>query len=96
MPPSGVRGYAITGFRGEIVDANNQSAPLSTVYDHHWIAVQDTHKNQLCGGSPQYTVGIGAESRNTADVFPAGYAYHVTPLENSWGANIHLLHVRFP
>lgn len=93
MPKTGVTGYAILGFRGEIIDAStNRSAPLSEVYDHHWIAVQKSHHNRLCDGKPEYVVGIGAESRNTADQFPDGYGYVVEPGQNEWGANIHLLH----
>ena len=93
MPSTKLKGYAIVGFGGEIVDAStNRSAPLSECYDHHWIAVQKSHHNELCNGNPEYVVGIGAESRNTYDRFPQGYGYVVKPFENEWGANIHLLH----
>ena len=33
FPPGRI---AITGFRAEIVDANNNSVPLDSVYLHHW------------------------------------------------------------
>jgi len=92
MPATKAKGYAIVGFSGEIVDGNNESAPLSECYDHHWIAVQESHENPFCEGSPNYIVGIGAESRNTKDIYPSGYGYVVKPFENKWAANIHLLH----
>jgi hypothetical protein len=92
MPSAGLFGYAILGFHGEIVDANNESAPLSRIYDHHWIAVQKDHNNPLCDNSPNYVFGIGAESRNTNTQLPVGHGYHVEPSKNEWGANIHLLH----
>jgi hypothetical protein len=91
--------YAILGFRGEVVDSNNESVPLSTVYDHHWIALDRFHENVLCnakggpGYGPQYVFGIGAESRNTPALFPDGQGYIVYDAdENQWGGNIHLLH----
>ena len=91
MPSAGLTGYSILGFSGEIVDGDHKSAPLSECYDHHWIAVQKGHNNPFkCG--PNYIVGIGAESRNTVDRYPAGHGYHVKPGDNEWGANIHLLH----
>ena len=86
--------YAILGFTGEVVDSQNASVPLSTVYDHHWIALDKFHENVLCNGQgPQYVFGIGAESRNTPVHFPEGQGYHIYNAdENQWGANIHLLH----
>ena len=85
--------YAITGFWGEVVDENNVSVPLSTVYTHHWIAVNDVHKNELCKNGPEYVFGIGAESRNNPIRFPSGYG-HVVTGERYWGANLHLLHTQ--
>lgn len=94
MPmPNGT--YAILGFRGEVVDDADASVPLSTVYDHHWIAMDRFHENVVCNGGqgPQYVFGIGAESRNTPASFPDGRGYIVYDAdENQWGANIHLLH----
>jgi hypothetical protein len=90
--------YAILGFTGEVVDVQNTSVPLSTVYDHHWIALDRFHENIICTSSgdskgPQYVFGIGAESRNTPAYFPDGQGYFVYDAdENQWGANIHLLH----
>ena len=85
--------YAITGFWGEVVDENNVSVPLSTVYTHHWIAVNDVHRNELCKNGAQYVFGIGAESRNNPIKFPSGYG-HVVTGERYWGANLHLLHTQ--
>ena len=94
--------YAITGFLGDIVDGNNESVPLSKVYDHHWIAINNKHHNQLCKGAPEYVFGIGAESRTTPAILPPGYGIvmddvdeggRVSPTE--WGGNIHLLHTEF-
>ena len=83
--------YAITRFIGDIVYADTkQPVPLSEVYDHHWIAISSDHVNQLCGGKPAYTFGIGAESRNNPVAFPPGHGY-VVPPNTYWGANIHLL-----
>ena len=94
MPmPNGT--YAILGFQGQVVDKNNISVPLSTVYDHHWIALDKFHENILCnnGDGPQYVFGIGAESRNTPAIFPDGQGYFVYDAdEHQWGGNIHLLH----
>ena len=47
MPAAGSK---ITGFTGEVVDAQNRSIPLTLVYDHHWIAVDADHENDLCTG----------------------------------------------
>ena len=59
--------------------------------DHHWTAVQSGHDNPLnCG--PSYIVGVGSESRNSKVIFPAGYGYYVSPGDNKFGANLHLLH----
>jgi len=82
--------YAITGFFGEIVDENNNSVPLSTVYTHHWVMDNDVHSNKLCNG-PEYVFGIGAESRNSEVNFPAGMGVHISG-KRYWGANLHLLH----
>lgn len=87
--PSGT--YAITGFWGEIVDDKNESVPLSTVYTHHWIALNDVHRNQLCRDGPEYVFGIGAESRNNPIRFPTGFGHFVQG-QRFWGANLHLLH----
>ena len=88
--------YAILGFVGEVVDSRNVSVPLSTVYDHHWIAVDTFHRNQLCNWDeystgPEYVFGIGAESRKTPVRFPEGYGYHIYD-GDYFGGNIHLLH----
>lgn len=85
--------YSILGFHGEVVDQYNQSVPLSTVYDHHWIAEDLHHKNYLCPGGPNYVFGIGAESRGSPVRLPAGHGYHVTA-GDLWGGNIHLLHTQ--
>lgn len=85
--------YAITGFFGDIVDDQHNPVPLNRVYDHHWIAVSDKHRNQLCqrtGGLGNYVFGIGAESRDNPVHFPTGHAYVVEP-GTKWGGNIHLL-----
>jgi hypothetical protein len=87
--PSGE--YAITYFIGDIVFADtHQPAPLSEVYDHHWIAVSSNHRNQFCKGSIEYVFGIGAESRHSPVSFSPGFGYHVAN-GTYWGANIHLL-----
>ena len=90
MPPSG---SMITGFTGQVVDQNNASVPLTFVYDHHWIAIDSYHKNDLCTGFENYVFGIGAESRNSPQKFPAGYGYPI-PEGDAWGGNIHLLHTQ--
>ena len=87
--PSGRIG--ITSFFGDIVDANHEPVPLSKVYDHHWIAVADTHINEICSSSVNYVFGIGAESRHGTVDIPSGYAYVVDNDMTTWGANIHLL-----
>merc|ERR550514_487561 len=86
-------GSMITGFHGEVVDGSNASVPLSFVYDHHWIAEDANHKNDLCPGFENYVFGIGAESRNSAQTFPKGYGYPI-PESDVWGGNIHLLHTQ--
>lgn len=86
-------GSAFVGFIGEVVDARNASVPLSFVYDHHWIAEDASHKNDLCQGFENYVFGIGAESRNSPTSFPAGYGYPL-PVSDAWGGNIHLLHTQ--
>ena len=87
--PSGE--YAITYFIGDIVFADtHQPAPLSEVYDHHWIAVSSNHRNQFCKGSIEYVFGIGAESRHSPVSFSPGFGYLVAN-GTYWGANIHLL-----
>merc|ERR1712216_633902 len=83
--------YALTSFRGEIVDSENKSVPLSEVYDHHWIVMDRYHRNKLCG--PDYVFGIGAESRNTPVHFPEGYGYIIED-NDVWGGNLHLLHTK--
>jgi len=88
MPQGGE--YYITGFEGEIVDGETlQSTPLTEIYDHHWILLNNVHKNRLCKGI-EYVFGVGAESRNTPFDLPAGYGYPVAE-GTEWGANIHLL-----
>jgi hypothetical protein len=67
--------------------------PLSFVYDHHWIAEDASHKNDLCQGFENYVFGIGAESRNSPTSFHAGYGYPL-PVGDAWGGNIHLLHTQ--
>ena len=75
---------------GEIVDGETlQSTPLTEIYDHHWILLNNVHKNRLCKGI-EYVFGVGAESRNTPFDLPAGYGYPVAE-GTEWGANIHLL-----
>lgn len=86
--PSGK--YAITSFFGDIVDDAHQPVPLSTVYDHHWIAEASNHRNELCHGALQYVFGVGAESRNNPVNLPTGHGYLVEE-GTLWGANIHLL-----
>lgn len=86
-------GSMIVGFVGEVVDSNNQSMPLTFVYDHHWIAVDPSHQNDLCKGFENYVFGIGAESRKTPTHFPGGYGYPM-PAGDKWGGNIHILHTQ--
>ena len=75
---------------GEIVDGETlQSTPLTEIYDHHWLLINNVHKNRLCKGI-EYVFGVGAESRNTPFGFPAGYGYPVAE-GTKWGASIHLL-----
>jgi len=95
MPGYRVRDYLITGVVGDIAkDASDGrgkvGAPLSEVYDHHWIVEDRSHRNLLCPYGPNYVFGIGAESRNTPMIIPKGYGYHVKSFDE-WGANIHLL-----
>ena len=82
--------YAILGFTGDIVDENHEPVPLDSAYDHHWIAKNDVHRNQLCNKGLEYVFGIGAESRNNPVNFPAGFGYLVES-GVTWGANVHLL-----
>merc|ERR1719487_2234120 len=94
MPGYRIRDYAITGVLGDIAkDApvgGKIAAPLSEVYDHHWIVQDRSHRNRLCPYGPNYVFGIGAESRNTPVRFPQGSGYFVKA-GDLWGANIHLL-----
>ena len=46
--------YAITSFRGQVVDAAGRMVPLSEVYDHHWVAMHYGHRNELCANGPNY------------------------------------------
>jgi hypothetical protein len=86
--------YAILNFSGEVVDAQERSVPLDTVYNHHWIVRTlkvNPHVNRLCQGAMNFNFGIGAESRLRPTAIPAGFGYSVEDGE-VWGANIHLLH----
>eukprot|EP01045_Picozoa_sp_COSAG04_P027674 COSAG04_NODE_4102_length_2302_cov_1.492056_2_plen_271_part_00 len=92
--------YAILGLSGEMVDCNNQSVPLDTLYNHHWllkpIAGPMHHDNAPCpqtkGDSNDpyglnrftYVFGVGAESRKTPTVMPDGFGYHVQA-GTKWG-----------
>eukprot|EP00450_Noctiluca_scintillans_P007857 CAMPEP_0194485052 /NCGR_PEP_ID=MMETSP0253-20130528/6170_1 /TAXON_ID=2966 /ORGANISM="Noctiluca scintillans" /LENGTH=468 /DNA_ID=CAMNT_0039324969 /DNA_START=46 /DNA_END=1452 /DNA_ORIENTATION=+ len=90
--PSG--NFSILGVVGDIVkdgpDGDKVPAPLSELYDHHWIVEDLYHKNELCQYGPNYVFGIGAESRNSPLHFPKGTGYSVAD-GTSWGGNIHLL-----
>ena len=88
-----VTGSMVTGFTGEVVDDKGDSMPLTFVYDHHWIAIDSHHENDLCPGFENYVFGIGAESRNSPQRFPAGYGYPIAA-GTAWGGNIHLLHTQ--
>jgi hypothetical protein len=96
MPGDGRKDYAILGVLGDIAkDAPGNgkqriAAPLSEVYDHHWIVMDNSHRNLLCPYGPNYVFGIGAESRDTPVHFPKGHGYFVKA-GDQWGANIHLL-----
>lgn len=88
--------FAMLQMGGEVVDCNNVSVPLTTVYNHHWllkpISGPTTHSDIACTGSSfEYVFGVGAESRKTLTKFPAGHGFHVKN-GTVWGANIHLLH----
>lgn len=101
--------YAVLSFGGEMVDCNNVSVPLDTLYNHHWLmkptSGPTTHYNAPCPANnvvlPQlneygdftYVFGVGAESRNTPAVIPDGFGYHVAN-GTKWGANIHVLHIQ--
>jgi hypothetical protein len=94
MPAGG--SYAVLKMHGEVVDCNNVSVPLTTVYNHHWvmkpIAGPTTFHDKACPDeSFGYVFGVGAESRDTITAFPPGYGYMVDA-GTVWGANIHLLH----
>ena len=67
-----------------------QTTPLTEIYDHHWLLLNNVHKNRLCPGTINFVFGGGAESRNMPFALPAGYGYHVAE-GTKWGANIHLL-----
>ena len=72
---------------------NNQSVPLDTLYNHHWLmkptSGPTTHYNTPCPpnevvlpslneyGDFTYVFGVGAESRKTPAVVPDGFGYHV-------------------
>ena len=80
MPTGG--GYAVLSMRGEVVDCNNISVPLTTVYNHHWvmrpIAGPTVFNDAACPDeSFAYVFGVGAESRETTTKFPPGYGYAV-------------------
>ena len=40
--------YAITSFRGQVVDAAGRMVPLSEVYEHHFLLMHYGHRNELC------------------------------------------------
>ena len=92
MPAGG--DYAILKMRGEVVDCNNISVPLTTVYNHHWV-MRPTNREYNDRACPDetfsYIFGVGAESRDTFTSFPPGTGYIVKE-GTEWGANIHLLH----
>jgi len=92
--PGNGRACAILGMLGDIAkDGPGGSlvpAPLSEVYDHHYIMQESSHKNLLCQGGPNYMFGIGSESRDSPQIFPKGHGYMVKN-DAQWGANIHLL-----
>lgn len=82
------------GMTVEVIDAHNQSVPLTEVYLHH-IAVYDGSKGaDLCGGanldSRDSFWDVGAESRGTRTFLPDGFGYWVAEGTN-WTANIHLI-----
>jgi hypothetical protein len=96
MPTGG--DYAILKMRGEVIDCNNVSVPLTTVYNHHWvmrpIRGPTKFEDKACpDASFGYVFGVGAESRDTLTAFPPGYGYKVKD-GTVWGANIHLLHTQ--
>ena len=55
--------YAMLSIRGELVDCNNVSVPLTTVYNHHWvlkpISGPTTHTNFACDRSQSFTYVFG-------------------------------------
>eukprot|EP01052_Picozoa_sp_SAG31_P017276 SAG31_NODE_1175_length_9536_cov_20.263113_1_plen_399_part_10 len=94
MPAGG--DYAILSMSGEVVDCNNISVPLTTVYNHHWV-MRPTNRDFNDRACPDetfsYVFGVGAESRDTVTSFPRGTGYIVRE-GTEWGANIHLLHTQ--
>lgn len=88
--------FAILGIHGDIAKqdgkGNYVAAPVTEVYDHHWILIDSNHQNRLCPEGPNYVFGIGAESRDTPVRFPKGHGY-VVEEDSEWGANIHLLRI---
>eukprot|EP00041_Stephanoeca_diplocostata_P042109 m.10234 g.10234 ORF g.10234 m.10234 type:complete len:656 (+) comp7283_c0_seq1:177-2144(+) len=85
--------YAVLGqANSEIVDCENNSIPLSHVYNHHWIFNPSSgHTNFACPEAGlDFVFGVGAESRNTPWPFPRDHGYIVED-GIEWSANIHLL-----
>ena len=70
---------AVRYFSADVVDATNQSVPLSEIYVHHWLVYKNYDGTKGDNGGPcqkklggtSQTFGIGAELRGTEYSLPA-------------------------
>jgi len=90
--PSGP--IALTSIKADLVDADNNSVPLSVAYFHHWfISVTRNNSNSLNSKTEVAHYGAGSEIRHAPDTYPDGYAAYFEGNED-WTAQVHLIDLR--
>lgn len=86
---------ALNSLRADLIDADNNSVPLSEAYFHHWfISVLRPPANASAGPAQEVAhFGAGSEIRHAPETLPPNTACYFDGTE-TWRAQVHLIDLR--